>query len=260
MEIGRLIGSLDRLEDVAAWGYDYAEIVPSLLGCDAIDSVGEQIALERIHTSPVPVASMCGFLPDPRKNGLMVVGPDVDTARLWAYTKRLFVQMERAGIEVIGYGSGESRFVPDGFPRNQALEQVQGFLRLCASQGGPRGIRVAIEPYNRRDTNLIHTVSEALDMVRRVNRSSIRLMADFYHMRLNADPFDALATVGSYLIHAHIAEPGRGVPQTTPEDHAAYLRMLSAAGYDGRVTQTGDLPAYDSPTEAATALKEACAR
>ena len=28
MEIGLLIGSLDQLEDVAAWGYDYAEISP----------------------------------------------------------------------------------------------------------------------------------------------------------------------------------------------------------------------------------------
>ena len=32
MEIGLLIGSLDQLEDVAAWGYDYAEISPGLLG------------------------------------------------------------------------------------------------------------------------------------------------------------------------------------------------------------------------------------
>jgi uncharacterized protein (DUF849 family) len=74
-------------------------------------------------------------------------------------------------------------------------------------------------------------------------------------MRLNGEPLDELAEAGPALIHAHIAEPGRGRPRTTPDDHAAYLGALRAAGYDGRVTQTGPLPAYASPAEAAAALK-----
>ncbi|MCZ6680475.1 MAG: sugar phosphate isomerase/epimerase, partial [Candidatus Poribacteria bacterium] len=230
----------------------------SLLGPDEIDRDAEQAALERIRTSPVPVSTMCGFLPNPERDGLMVVGPDVDAARLWSYTKRLFVRMEQAGIGVIGYGSGGSRFVPDGFPRDQALEQVRHFLQMCATQGEGCGVRVALEPYNRTDANLINTVPEALRLVREVNRPSIQLMADFFHMRLNGESFDELMEAGPHLIHAHIAEPGRGHPQTTPEEHAAYLQILRSAGYDGRVTQTGDLPAYGSPVEAATALKEAC--
>ena len=52
-----------------------------------------------------------------------------------------------------------------------------------------------------------------------------------------------------------IAEPGRGRPPTTPADHAAFFAALRAAGYDGRVTQTGPLPAYATPSEAAAALK-----
>ncbi len=255
MEIGRLIGSLDGLADVANWGYDYAEISPALIGADEMDSATEQIALERIRTSPVPVASMCGFLPAARRDGLMVVGPEVDRARLRAYVTRVFDRMQRAGIGVIGYGSGESRFVPDGFPRDRALEQVRDFLRMCADLGEVRGIQVALEPYNRRDANLINTVPEALDMVREVNRPSIQLMADFFHIRLNGESLDALAAAGPHLIHAHIAEPGRGHPQTTPAEHAAYLQALRKAGYNGRVTQTGDLPAYASPAEAAATLK-----
>ena len=260
MKIGRLIGNLDELELVVDWGYDYAEIVPSLLGGDETDSVEEQTALKRIHTSPVPVASMCGFLPDPRRSGLMVVGPEVDRARLRAYTTRVFDRMQRASIGVIGYGSGESRFVPEGFPRERALEQVRDFLKMCADLGEARGIRVALEPYNRTDANLINTVLEALDIVREVNHPSIQLMADFFHMKLNGESLDELAAAGPHLIHAHIAEPGRGHPQTTSAEHAAYLRALRTAGYDGRVTQTGDLPAYASPVEAAAALKEASAQ
>ena len=61
MEIGLLIGSLDQLEDVAAWGYDYAEISPGLLGIDEESGTIEQKALEQIQRSPVPVTAMCGF-------------------------------------------------------------------------------------------------------------------------------------------------------------------------------------------------------
>ena len=187
----------------------------------------------------------------------MVVGPAVDPERLRAFTTRVFDLMQRAGIDVIGYGSGSSRWVPDGFARDQALEQVRHFLRMCDELGGPRGVRVALEPYNRDDANLLNTVPEALEVVQEVDRPNSQLMADFFHMRLNDESFDALEAAGPHLIHAHIAEPGRGRPQTTPKEHAAFLQTLREAGYDGRVTQTGALPAYDSPAATATALKKA---
>lgn len=262
MEIGFLITSLDQLEDVAAWGYDYAEGLPGLLGVDpsgveGADRGAVQRALDLLQDAPVPLAALCGFLPDPEGYGLMVVGPHVDRARLRDYTIRLFDAMRRAGIDVIGYGSGSSRWVPDGFPRDQALEQVRDFLRMCDDLGAPRGVRVALEPYNRDDANLLNTVAEGLALVRQVDRPHCRLMADFFHIRLNNESFDELEAAGPYLVHAHIAEPGRGRPMTLPEEHAAFLRALRATGYDGRVTQTGALPAYDSPAAAAAALKKA---
>jgi len=187
----------------------------------------------------------------------MVVGPDVDRENLRAYVIRLFDLMQRAGIHLIGYGSGSSRWVPDGFPRDRALSQVRDFLHMCADLGEPRGVKVALEPYNRDDANLLNTVPEALEVVAEVNRSHARLMADFFHMKLNGESFDEFDRAAPYLIHGHLAEPGRGRPETTPEDHVAYLNALHQAGYDGRVTQTGDLPAYPSPAEAADLLLKA---
>ena len=250
MQIGCLIGSLDQLEDVAAWGYDYAEISPGLLGIDEDAGTIEQEALEQIQGSPVPVLAMCGFL-----NRSKVVGPEIDNIGVRDYVTRLFDAMQQAGVPVIGYGSGGSRFIPNGFSRDRALDQVNDFLQMCADLGEPRGVQVALEPYNYDDANLINTVPEGVEMVQKVNRPGIQLMADFFHIRLNGESFETLAAAGPYLIHAHIAEPGRGRPQTTPIEHAAYLQALCEAGYYGRVTQTGELPAYDSPAEAAATLK-----
>ena len=82
MQIGLLIESLDQLAQVAAGGYQYAESVPWALGPDADDPAAEQAVRDRLRAAPVPVATLCGFLPDPERLGLMVVGPTVDLARL----------------------------------------------------------------------------------------------------------------------------------------------------------------------------------
>jgi len=261
VQIGYLISDLNQLEDVAAWGYDYAEALPWLLDPDflrpeAAISAATQAALQRIRTSPVPVLSLCGFMPEPGANGLMVVGPEVNWSRLRAYTTRIFDHMQTLGIDVIGYGSGAARWAPPGFDRARALAQVAEFLQMCDELGRPRGVRVALEPYNRDDANLLNTVAEALTFVQTVKRPNVMLMADFFHMGLNDEAMDELLPAGPYLIHAHIAEPGRGRPQSTPADHRHFLQTLRRAGYDGRVTQTGALPAYGSPAEAATMLKQ----
>src|SRR5687767_5113562 len=108
MQIGYLISDLDQLEEVAAWGYDYAEAVPWLLDPDYLKVEESSVqaahqALARIQSAPIPVASLCGFMPDPEANGLMVVGPNANPVRLRAYATRLFDTMQRAGIDVIGY-------------------------------------------------------------------------------------------------------------------------------------------------------------
>lgn len=259
MQIGYLVSDLDQLAQVADWGYDYAETTPWVLDPHLLDPAragGPEAcrALGRLESSPVPVPVMCGFIPAPEQHGLMVVGPDVDAGRLRAYVTRLFDLMRRAGVDVIGYGSGASRWVPDGFPRARALGQVRDFLHLCADLGEPRGVRVALEPYNRDDANLLNTVPEALALTRQVDRPHARLMADFFHMKLNGESLDELREAGPWLIHAHIAEPGRGRPQTTPQEHVDFVAALRRAGYDGRVTQTGDLPAYHSSAEAGAIL------
>jgi sugar phosphate isomerase/epimerase len=255
MQIGLLIDSLDVLDDVASCGYEYAEIVPSLLGPDADDAAAGAAARARVLASRVPVKTMCGFLPDPERLGLTVVGPRVDPDRLRSYATRTFDRMQRAGVELMVFGSGTARTIPAGFPREQAMAQLHDFLVMCADLAEPRQLRVVVEPQNRTDTNLIHTVPEALSVVEDVDRACLQVMADFFHMCLNEEPLDDLIAAGPALIHGHIAEPGRGLPQTTPADHGAFFQTLRTAGYTGRVSQTGPLPVYRSHEEAAATLK-----
>ncbi len=259
MKIGLLVTSDHEHDEAADWGFDYAEGLPGVLGPDEDDPAAEREALARIRKHPLPTESLCGFIPDPHGRGLMVVGPDVSLDRLCTYVTRIFDRMRRTGIEVIGYGSGASRWVPAGFDRDVARQQVADFMNLCADLGEPRGVKVALEPYNRDDANLLNTVDEATAFIEELDRSHAELMADFFHMKLNGESFDTLRPAAPHLIHAHIAEPGRGRRPTTPEDHARFLLALRRCGYDGRVTLTGALTAYADHGETCTALKEAIA-
>lgn len=256
MQIGLLIGDLELLPQVAGWGYEYAETVPQALGLD--DPGLRRRSLASLAQAPVPVRSLCGFIPDPVGQGLMVVGPEAELGRLRAFVRRVFGLMQEAGIGVIGYGSGASRWVPAGFPPERALQQVRDFLTLCGEEGEAHGVRVALEPYTRDDANLLNEVPEALAVVQQVGHPHAQLMADFFHMQLNGESLAVLAPAGTHLIHAHLAEPGRGRPQSTPAEHAAFIAALRRAGYEGLLTQTGPLPAYADPAAAAATLRAAC--
>ena len=259
MEIGLLITNDREYDEAFDWNFDYIEGFPGMLGPDENDPRAEANALKRIEQHNLPMKSLCGFIPDPQGRGLMVVGPDVCLDRLRLFVTRIFDRMQRAGIEVIGYGSGGSRWVPDGFNPDVARQQVADFMHLCADIGEPRGVEVALEPYNRDDANLLNTVEDATEFIAGVDRTHAKLMADFFHMKLNNESFDTLAAAAPHLIHAHIAEPGRGRPQTTREDHAAFLQALQRYGYDGRVTLSGTLTAYADDGETCVALKKAFA-
>jgi sugar phosphate isomerase/epimerase len=126
---------------------------------------------------------------------------------------------------------------------------------MCADLAEPRGLQVVIEPQNYTDTNLLHTVPQADRLADEINRPNVQVMADFFHMCLNDEPMQDLVDHASYLRHGHIADPGRGRPVTTVEDHAQFFAALHRAGYDGRVSHTGPLPAYPSNREAAATLK-----
>ena len=240
MQIGLLVTNLRELEESTDWDFDYLEGFPGLLGIDADDPQTEREFSALLEKHPLQMKTMCGFIPDPQGRGLMVVGPDVSLDRLRTFVTRVFDLMQRTGVEVIGYGSGGSRWVPDGFDHDKARQQVADFMHLCADLGEPRGVKVALEPYNRDDANLLNTVSEATEFIADVNRSHAKLMADFFHMKLNGESFDALKEAGPHLIHAHIAEPGRGPtanhasrPRAFPT-HIARIRLRRARNAERR--------------------------
>jgi len=188
--------------------------------------------LEKYRASPIPVAAFNLFLP----RDLKIVGPETDQARLEQYVNRALSRIQAIGAAVAVIGSGGSRSVPEGFPRGQATEQIVRFLELVADAADQTDVTIAIEPLNRKESNIINSVAEGVAIARQVDRPSIRILADFYHMDEDDEPLDTLTANKDWLAHIHVADSGRLAPGTGTYPYAEFVDQLQQAGYQGMVS------------------------
>ncbi|MFN8440046.1 MAG: sugar phosphate isomerase/epimerase family protein [Caldilineaceae bacterium] len=223
--------SIDQAAAVYAAGFDYLEAGVTSLLPDQDDAAFAPI-LAQYQASPIPVQSFNLFLP----RDLKIVGPNVDEGRMQNYVKRAIDRIEQIGATIAVIGSGGSRSVPEGFPRERAVEQIVHFLTLVADAADPGSVTIAIEPLNRKESNIINSVAEGVEFAKAVNRPSIRVLADFYHMDEENEPLETLLDNRDWLAHIHVADTGRLAPGTGVYPYARFVDLLRHAGYDGMVS------------------------
>ena len=91
-----------------------------------------------------------------------MTGPDVDKARLDSYLAAATERAAELDGEIIVFGSGGARHVPEGFSRTRAHDQILEFLEAAANYAGEHGLVIAIEHLNRSETNVITSIAEAV--------------------------------------------------------------------------------------------------
>jgi sugar phosphate isomerase/epimerase len=181
----------------------------------------------------IPVPAVCCFVPGSIKS----VGPELDMDVLLKWAETVFTRARRIGTEIVVYGSGASRNIPEGFPKDEAWDQFIELLKQMGPLAESSGVTVVLEPLNTNETNLINSVSEGGDIVRAVSHSHIRLLADIYHMAVDGEPADAILSCGELLEHTHCAEQeNRAAPGTAGFDFVPYLLALKESGYNKRIS------------------------
>lgn len=224
---------LSKAPAVAAAGWDYIELGAS---GELIPESDEALWVEKraaLLALPLPCETFNLFVP----GKLKITGPDTDRAALTRYVHTALARCAEVGGKVIVFGSGGARQLPDGWSAEQAQEQLLWFLNQCADAHEASGVTVAIEPLNRHECNLLHTVAEGAALARAVGRAGVANLADTYHMERNGDETleDILASADC-LAHVHTADTGRRSPGTGSYDHEALFRTLSAAQYTARLS------------------------
>lgn len=210
-----------------AAGFDFVEpTVRSLHG-------GKDFAvIQAAHAAAgLPTPTFNVFVP----GELKITGPDVDPAKLRAYVAESLDRVKAVGGERVVFGSGGARNIPDGFSRDAAWQQLVDFLGMTADECDRTGVSIAIEPLNRRESNVINSVAEGVKLAQAVNRPAIRVLADLYHMEEDGEPTDTVRDNAAWLTHVHVADSGRGAPGTGSYPYAAFFGHLKSTGYSGRI-------------------------
>ncbi|MFF7710262.1 TIM barrel protein [Pseudomonas sp. NPDC007930] len=235
-------GPLDSARDMAAAGLDYIEVQLVPLNLENDSAFAE--AKARITDLPLPALASSYLFP----KDFRILGPGTDERRNRAYFERVVELLGLAGTQVVVLGSGWTRNIPDGWSRAQAEDGFAHTLAWCADTLAGSGTTLVIEPLNRKESNLVNSVAEGVQLAQRVNRAEVRGLADFYHMDEEHEP---LAEVGAYpgwLGHVHLADSGRFNPGTGHYDYTSFFGHLQRGGYSGLLS--GECSLKGDPVEA----------
>ena len=184
--------------------------------------------------SDYPLRAECfnSFIPA----DLKVTGPNVDRDRLDNYLANATERAAELDGEIIVFGSGGARGVPERFPRKRAHGQILEFLEAAANYAGEHGLVIAIEPLNRSETNVINSIAEAVQFADELGRPEVQVLVDFYHQMLEDEAFDEIVRAGQRIAHVHVADTDRLYPGSGKYDYGRFAKSLADAGYNKRVS------------------------
>lgn len=235
MQFG-VCGDMNLAAIAARASYDYAEETVSGLLKPRESEDAFRASLDALRNVSIPYPVLNCFVP----GDLKITGPDVDMRALADYVGTSMVRAEEAGVEVIVFGSGGARCIPDGFDRSIAHDQLVAFCRMVGPTARDHGVTVVVEPLNKSECNVLNTVDECAQLVREVAHPGVRLLVDAYHLLRDGDSHESIVTHGKLLAHVHIATiPNRLAPAAEDCDFSELFNALAMAKYDGRVSIEG---------------------
>ncbi len=153
-----------------------------------------------------------------------------------AYINDSLETATRLGAPVVSVCPGHTvhgQTVADGWQR-----LADSLARIC-ERAGLLGLKIALEPADRYETDLLANTADAMRMVAQVAASNLGVVLDTGHAHIAGEPAQAaLAGMGDRLFHVHIDDNnGQRDQHLIPGDGTAGLRTwvaaLQADGYKG---------------------------
>jgi sugar phosphate isomerase/epimerase len=229
MDIG-WCARIEQTNRVRAAGYDFIEVALAPMRLE--DDAGFRAARAAVAGGTFPQPVFNQFLP----RGMHVVGPDVDRSRVQRYLARAAEVLHAARAQIVVFGSGWARIVPAGWSRSQATEQFGEMVSWCTDAFHGAGITLALEAQNRRETNFITTLAEALAIAGMIHRPDVRVIADTYHLHAESESLDVVSASIDQIAHVHASDSDRRTPGHGVYDFDSFFTCLSSGGYRGRVS------------------------
>jgi 5-keto-L-gluconate epimerase len=212
---------------LAELGYDGVELAvrePAVL-----DVANVKRILEKYHLQ-VPAIGTGQAYVDER---LSFTDPDASTREraLARIQSHIDLAREFDALVIIGLIRGK---VQPQVSREQARGWLRAAMKTLADTAQAKGIRLAVEPINRYETDLINFVPDALALIEEIGASNVGVLFDTFHANIEEPRIETgLLVCRSRLFHVHIADSNRWFPGAGHTDFGRVLATLRGMKYEG---------------------------
>jgi D-psicose/D-tagatose/L-ribulose 3-epimerase len=212
--------TLDLIDHVKAIGFDIIEICvedPETIDLPAI--------LERAVRAGVSV-TMCGAFGPSRD--LSSEDEAIREAGL-AYLDRCIDFAKALGSPFVSgpmYAAVGNTRLLDRSARREQWGRAVASLKAAAAYAAERRIKLAVEPLNRFETDLVNTVDQGLQLLEDVSADNVGLLLDTFHMNIEEKDIPAaIRRAAGRIVEFHASSNDRGTPG---EDHLPWRDIATA--------------------------------
>lgn len=231
MRFGVCVSSRHEIDTIARAGYDFCEL-PARAVLPFEDDVAALDTMLELDAASLRAESFNSLVP----RELPLCGPHVDLPALRTYFQRAFRRMSHLGAEVAVLGSSAARNIPQGYPRDVALDELADAIELAADEAARAGIELALEHLNTQESNVFTTLAESRAFIEQRRLRHARLLVDLHHLEMEREPFAHVVAAAPLIAHVHVADGGRGAPGGGGYDYAGFVAALKQAGYNRRIS------------------------
>jgi len=219
-----------NISKIAGWGYAGVELAirdPDLVDVDALERV---LIDHGLHVPAIGTGQAWG------EERLSFTDPDQDVRyRAITRIKRQILLAQRLNaLVIIGLIRGVT---PGGQTKVQSMRFLTQCLLDCLEAASAQGVQLALEPLNRYETDLIHTIDEGLELLHKISSPNFGLLLDTFHMNIEEAVIEeSIRLCGEHIFHFHVADSNRKHPSAGHLDFESILSALYSTGYQGWVS------------------------
>lgn len=237
----------------AALGFHAIELFPA--EPDAVDPHQLRFLLEDHGLSLAAVGTGAGWF----RHQLSLTSPEQNVRQqALDYARRMmdFAAPFNAPI-IIGALQGKAS---GGLSPTTALRYLGHALFHLDEYADQLATTILFEPLNRYESNLVHTLADALLFLRGAGLRHVRLLADLFHMNIEeSDLPQAIRQAAGWLGHVHFADSNRRAAGWGHTDFAPIVQALRDIDYQGYLSaEVLPLPDADSAARQAIAAFRQC--
>ena len=230
--------SANLLDYIANAGYDYIETPLSVIaGFD-----DERYKKFRQILAEKKIPCKANFLLFP--HSMILAGDNFDISVIKSHAEKVLAAASDFGSETVVFGNGGSRAVKEGMDREKVYAQITEIIAAVDPLCAKFGIDVVIEPLNFKETNMINSFMDGVNLIKDAGAQNVGVLCDWYHVRMNGQTAGDITGYEKYLKHLHIAyPPGRKIP--SPDDdmaeYADFAEVIKQTGYNNKISiEAGD--------------------